>query len=118
MNKPISFEVNQGIIHINTISILQNTNDVLLFAVDCKQKYPVLIGISGDNRFFSIGADKNTLCVPDPLLSYSEIRLVGWTDEDDLFDSFRIFTETHRYGFSIALIRYSASKRKDVWTDH
>lgn len=118
MMKQCKFEVQQGIIRINTISILKNTDDILLFCLDCKNKYPILNAISGDNRMFSFGADKNTLNVSDPLLPPSEIKLVGWADEDDLFDGFRIFTETHRYGFTIALVRCPSSlNREDAWVD-
>ena len=56
------FEVEQGIIHVNSIRVLQCTNEVICFSADFKQKYAEDGGFQDDGSITFYASD-NTLHV-------------------------------------------------------
>lgn len=73
--------VKQGIIYINSVSVMQKTDTCVALLIDTKQKYPCSGGVGSssneDGLDFHIDADEETLRIEDPNLPSSIIRVEG-----------------------------------------
>lgn len=101
MNIP-KFKITQGIIHINSIDVMQCTEDTLVFSIDCRQKRPCYKGETGDPCFgFYVGANEDTLHVDDPNSPDTKILIEGWGGKGD----FWTFVEPGKYYIRFAIVR-------------
>lgn len=115
MQLPFTIQVQQGIIHVNTISILRCTSDLIVLFIDTKQKY-----IDYSHPFEGYGLDlcgnrDHTLNVEDWDLHPTKVRL------DGLDDGWKTISNRARYGAKLILYREIGLESKAVaslqWTD-
>jgi hypothetical protein len=117
--KPVEFKVGQGIVHANSIRVLQHTEDAVCFLIDFKQKYPNHIGHNSNPNFcFSFGADENTVGVVDKEADSTDIEVINlskdWAEEKVL-----VAVQMGRYSATVFMIK----KRSDLtkfnhWSDN
>lgn len=91
-------KVKQGIIHINSIVVLQCTDEVIWLSADCKQKYPEITLYSGHGVM--VGANNHTLHVDDKNLDLTEISISNLSDE------WAVIAEAGRYTCSIVFVKF------------
>jgi hypothetical protein len=73
----LKFKVTQGIIHVNSIRVLQCTEEALCFSVDFKQKYPEYLGYNEKDLIFSFNAGEHTIGVNDKEADPTDIVIVN-----------------------------------------
>ena len=103
--------VKQGIIHINSVSVLQASDTGIYLSADCKQKYPELLCLS--DRSVMIGANERTLNVHDRSFSPTEIIV------EDLEGKWCMVCEIGRYSVEILLVKLAEEGTLDHlhWRD-
>lgn len=112
--KDLKLKVSQGIIHINSIRVLQYTNEVILLSLDFKQKYSAYSG-RGDKLKFFFGSDEETLYVENANAELTEVEILN--DEFDEAD-FHIHIRMGRYSAEIFIVRERPSSDEDIiWWD-
>lgn len=110
----ITLKVRQGIIHVNSVSVLQKTDEVICLSADCRQKYPEYWG--GDERSIYLGAKEGRTRVDDPNAGLTEIMVEG------LEGRWQTVCETGRYEALIVLVKVhdnpEAEWGEDDWVDY
>ncbi len=91
------FTVKQGIIHVQSINIVDSSDKFVYFEINCKQKYPKVLMISGGG--LHLGADSKTLKVDKLDASPTEI-IVKLND-----GLWNIIAEAGRYSVSVAALK-------------
>jgi len=101
----MKIKVRQGIIHVNSVSMIQNTDEVICVSIDTKQKYPEYCGggaSSEGEQSIYLGASERTLRIEDPDAGLTEIEI------NDLGDSgfeWIGLAESGRYNVYFVLVR-------------
>lgn len=117
MSKKIKFEVAQGIVHANSIRVLQSTSTTLCFSVDFEQKYVDYIGYSFFPRLeLTFGADEETLDVTDKEADNTDITIVNFPSKEG--SKVHVAVDMGRYSATVFIIREAESlNRFRHWHD-
>lgn len=120
MSRKLRFSVNQGIVHANSIQVLQLTPTVLCFSVDFKQKYVDYVGYSFYPKLeFTFGADEDTLGVEDKELQNTDIAVLGFPVKSN--SKLHVAVEMGRYSATVSIIRQAEDLEKfqhNHWFDN
>jgi hypothetical protein len=106
------FIIRQGIIQVNSITVLQYSKVALLFCVDFKQKYAEYFGEDNDlNLIF--GANENTRGITDKKAPSTEIQIAGLPEEWLNLDKRHTYISVSmgRYIAQVFMIRSSSRPR-------
>jgi len=114
--------VSQGVIHINSVGVRQATPEVILFTIDCKQKYPDIISMgSGRNengkhtQSIYIGASEHTLGV-EPNVHEDAASLELTQVEIEMDGVYEIsLADAGRYSIHFALIKTDDDSFDDLY---
>jgi hypothetical protein len=127
MNTSIpKFKINvtQGVIHVNSVGVRQATSEVILFIIDCKQKYPIINGFgSGSSKngrltqSVYIGASEHTLGVDQNVLEdAASLELTRVEIEMDEAYEYQIsIADAGRYSIHFALIKVEDDSFDDLY---
>jgi len=125
MNTSIpKFKINvtQGVIHVNSVMVRQATSEVILFTIDCKQKYPDIVSMaSGRNKKHTqsiyIGASEHTLGVDQNVLEdAASLELTRVEIEMDEAYEYQIsIADAGRYSIHFALIKVEDDSFDDLY---
>ena len=78
MTSPSLFRVQQGAIHVNSISVYHRSDEAVVFAADLRQKYAEILCFSSTSEgghSVSLTAGERTLRVDDPGAGFTEIHV-------------------------------------------
>lgn len=105
----IKFDITPGIIDVNHIQIWQYTQEVLLFEIDCLQKYPEINGRGSVEELY-LGANFSTLNIKNKTLSSTHIvikYLERWIGQ---YEAKQLITED-KYSFIVAIVKFNDISR-------
>lgn len=124
----ITFEVRQGIIHLNSIFVLRATKNVVAIDVDCKQKYSAFVQYTAGLHQLCFGITDETLKVENSNSELTLLTVSGFPKEwykksnngkNNNFDRVRLLHMGGRYNHTFAWI-YSVNRdwlRSGYWDD-
>lgn len=99
------FSVQQGIVHVNSITVLTYTKDVLHFRIDFQHKYPEYMGYSDDGSFVFHASDRTEHCNPDAPSTDITVRCLPRSWRLKFKNSnVKVFVNTGRYTADVCLI--------------
>jgi hypothetical protein len=113
-----TFEVQQGVVHVNSIELLRYNCSTVCFCVNFRQKYPIAYGtIEGNGLELHFYNDENTLGVDDYSAGTTEIKVsdlpIGMQDA-----KLHIAVQMGKYTAYVFIVREVRNdKNRMVWWD-
>lgn len=116
--------VSQGVIHVNSVAVRQATPEAILFVIDCKQKYPAIIGTGSSDengkhtQSIYIGTSEDTLDV-DPNVHEAATNLELTVVEIETDEEYNMsLADDGKYSIHFALIKTDDDSFDDLcWWD-